>query len=63
MTFTVSNLNIITSDQQSLFTPLSFHIAPGEVLTLMGPSGCGKSTVLNALAGHPSADFSYHGDY
>ena len=63
MTFTVSNLNIIASDQQPLFAPLSFRIAPGEVLTLMGPSGCGKSTVLNALAGHPSADFSYHGDY
>ncbi|MGE3301989.1 MAG: ABC transporter ATP-binding protein [Hyphomonadaceae bacterium] len=31
--------------------PVSFALAPGEIMTLVGPSGCGKSTALRLLAG------------
>ena len=30
---------------------VSFHIHPGEFVTLLGPSGCGKTTILRMLAG------------
>lgn len=29
---------------------VSFHVEPGEFVSIIGPSGCGKSTVLNAVA-------------
>lgn len=39
-----------------LVAPLTFTIAPGEVVTLMGESGCGKSSLLAWLCGTlPSA--------
>lgn len=31
--------------------PLSFSVAPGEVVGLAGPNGCGKSTVMRAITG------------
>ncbi|MEY2891622.1 MAG: hypothetical protein RJA98_1530 [Pseudomonadota bacterium] len=30
---------------------VSFHIAPGELVTLLGPSGCGKTSTLRMVAG------------
>jgi len=30
---------------------VSFHVAEGELFTLLGPSGCGKSTTLMSVAG------------
>jgi iron(III) transport system ATP-binding protein len=30
---------------------VSFHVAEGELFTLLGPSGCGKSTTLMSIAG------------
>ena len=39
-----------------LIAPLTFTVAPGEVVTLMGESGCGKSSLLAWLCGTlPSA--------
>ena len=37
-------------DQRAL-DDVSFHVAEGELFTLLGPSGCGKSTTLMSVAG------------
>lgn len=34
---------------------VSFHVAAGEVLTLLGPSGCGKTTTLRSVMGFERA--------
>ena len=33
------------------FSNCSFHILPGEMVSLIGPSGCGKTSLLYAIAG------------
>lgn len=42
---------VVAGWQQPVTAPLSFELAPGEILGLVGPNGVGKSTLLAALAG------------
>lgn len=37
-------------DSHSIFSQISLHAHPGEVLALIGPNGVGKSTLLRAVA-------------
>ena len=46
MSLTVSNLA-----RSPILAPLSFAVAPGELVGLIGPNGAGKTTLLRALAG------------
>ncbi len=38
-------------DDHNVVSALSFHVNPGEIVSLLGASGCGKTTVLRAIAG------------
>ena len=42
-------------DQRAL-DHVTFHVAEGELFTLLGPSGCGKSTTLMSIAGFQTPD-------
>lgn len=46
--FTITDLNLIRSDQQVLFD-VSFDVRAGQILVIMGPSGSGKSSILRCL--------------
>ena len=43
-------------DQFQAVAPLSFSIAPGEIVGFLGPNGAGKSTTLKMIAGFLSPD-------
>ena len=50
MSLVLENISVYVGDKR-IFEPLSFTIAPGEIVTVMGPSGSGKTTLLSAVAG------------
>ena len=35
---------------------ISFHVARGQIISLLGPSGCGKTTTLRIIAGFEAPD-------
>jgi zinc transport system ATP-binding protein len=41
---------LVTGYAEPVIGPLSFCVAPGEVVGLWGANGCGKSTLLRAIA-------------
>jgi phospholipid/cholesterol/gamma-HCH transport system ATP-binding protein len=43
-------------DKIPVLKNISFHIKPGEKVSLLGPGGCGKSTVLKILLGLTDPD-------
>lgn len=38
-------------DGKDVLNHISFHVKPGEFLSVLGPSGCGKTTLLRILIG------------
>lgn len=57
----VDNMTIIYGTGESQFLAVdrvSFHVPPGQFLSIVGPSGCGKSTLMNAIVGF---EFPTHG--
>ena len=42
--------------EQRALSDVGFHVAEGEMFTLLGPSGCGKSTTLMSIAGFQSPE-------
>jgi len=61
-TLSIRDLKLTKLNGAPLLGPLSFDIAPGEVMTLMGVSGVGKSTVLNWLIGASQPMFMVEGE-
>jgi phospholipid/cholesterol/gamma-HCH transport system ATP-binding protein len=43
-------------DKNPILKNISFHIKPGERVSLLGPGGCGKSTILKILLGLTNPD-------
>ncbi len=61
MAFDIDQLSLALN-QKLLFQPLTVHLEPGEIGTVMGPSGSGKSTLLAAISGTLLPMFELRGD-
>ncbi|MEZ5771012.1 MAG: ATP-binding cassette domain-containing protein [Defluviimonas denitrificans] len=62
MALDITRLSIRHRGGAALFDPLTLHVAPGTIATVMGPSGIGKSTLLDAIGGHLAPDFALAGE-
>lgn len=62
MSLHLNDLSITPAGAKPLFPPLSLHIHPGKIATLMGPSGSGKTSVLNVIGGHLDRNFAVAGE-
>ena len=51
----------VAIDGSDLFAPLTLHVGPGEIVTVMGPSGSGKSTLLSVICGTLASVFEGRG--
>ena len=63
MKLEVSNLNVFYGDVQALFD-VSFHLDPGNIVSIVGSNAAGKSTTLKAVSGilrSQSGSISYDG--
>jgi branched-chain amino acid transport system ATP-binding protein len=59
----VSSLNVFYGDVQALFD-VSFHLDPGDIISIVGSNAAGKSTTLKAVSGilrSQSGSISYDG--
>ena len=45
------SVSMVFPDGTHALNETSFHVAPGEFVTVVGPSGCGKSTLLRIASG------------
>lgn len=61
MAFDIEQLSLALN-HRPLFQPLSVHLEPGQIGTVMGPSGSGKSTLLAAISGTLPPAFELGGD-
>ena len=52
----VENINVYYGSIHAV-KDVSFHVEPGEVVTLIGANGAGKSTTLNTVAGRAAFAF------
>lgn len=52
----------VTLNGDALFDPLTLHVGPGEIMTVMGPSGSGKSTLLSVICGTLAPVFEATGE-
>ncbi|WP_127560541.1 ATP-binding cassette domain-containing protein [Saccharospirillum alexandrii] len=61
MAFDIEQLSLALN-HSPLFQPLTVHLEPGQIGTVMGPSGSGKSTLLAAISGTLPPVFELGGD-
>lgn len=61
MAFDIEQLSLALN-HNPLFQPLTVHLEPGQIGTVMGPSGSGKSTLLAAISGTLPPVFELGGD-